>query len=80
VGWKHKVINIFRLGQNVVNLIESFMFQIDRHGCKFLCPAFYVTHDKFCVFGFQDFYNLCMFNFKVYFTSQTSYATIWLYT
>jgi hypothetical protein len=52
VGWKHKVINIFRLGQNVVSLVKSFMFQIDRHGCKFLCLAFYVTHDKFCVYGF----------------------------
>ncbi len=77
VGWKHKVIDVFRLGQNVLSLVEFFMFQIDRHDCKFLCLAFYVTHDKFCVYGFRDMYNLCMFNFKIYFTSQTSYATIW---
>ncbi len=36
MGWKHKVINIFRLGLNVVSLVESLMFQIDWHGCIFL--------------------------------------------
>jgi hypothetical protein len=77
VGWKHKVINIFRFGQNVVILVEPFMFQIDKHGCKFLRPTFYVTHDNFCVYGFGEMYNLCIFNFKIYFTSQTSYFTIW---